>query len=175
MNQCWMNWGRGFCCSITKKRYYTKSYAKLYDYANVFLMKNKRAVVKIQYKIHVVETYFKRISISFDALWNGFISGCRRFIGVEGYHFKTLSNGVLLTIVTFDANNDIIPLAVCVCEVQCKDSKWFLELLKEHRGMLNDMVLTIMSDKWKRFNSGNWWSFSRVCHEILCKIYLWKF
>ncbi|KAH9697855.1 putative reverse transcriptase/RNA-dependent DNA polymerase [Citrus sinensis] len=159
-----------FSYSITKKRLYmakkgilkitdgdhTKSYAKLHDYANVFHMKNKRAVVKIQYKTHVVETYFKRISINFDTLRNGFISGCRRFIGVEGYHFKTLSNGVLLTNVTFDANNDIIPLAVCVCEVQCKDSwKWLLKLLKEHPGMLNDMALTIISDKWKRFNSGN--------------------
>lgn len=87
-----------FSCSTTKKRLYmakkrvlkivdsdyTKSYAKLHEYANILLMKNKRAMVKIQYETQGVEMYFKKIFVSFDALQNRFISGCRRFIGVDG-------------------------------------------------------------------------------------------
>ncbi|KAK9188109.1 hypothetical protein WN944_019508 [Citrus x changshan-huyou] len=153
-----------FSCSTTKKRLYmakkrvlkiadsdyTKSYAKLHDYANVLLIKNKRAMVKIQYETQGVETYFKMIFISFDSLQNGFIRGCRRFIGVDGCHLKTSFGGILLTAVTLDANNGIFPLAVCICEVECKDSwKWFLELLKEHLGIVNEMALTIMSDRQK--------------------------
>ncbi|KAH9770952.1 SWIM-type domain-containing protein [Citrus sinensis] len=153
-----------FSCSTTKKRLYmakkrvlkiadsdyTKSYAKLHDYANVLLIKNKRAMVKIQYETQGIETYFKRIFISFDSIQNGFIRGCRRFIGVDGCHLKTSFSGILLTVVTLDADNGIFPLAVCICEVECKDSwKWFLELLKEHLGIVNEMALTIMSDRQK--------------------------
>ena len=107
----------------------------LINYANVLLIKNKGQGVK---------TYYKRIFIISDALNNGFISGCRRFIGVDGWHLKTSFSDILLTAITLNANNDIFWLAFCICDVEYKDSwKWFLDLLKEHLG--------------------NWWSFSQVC------------
>ncbi|KAK9184652.1 hypothetical protein WN943_025003 [Citrus x changshan-huyou] len=153
-----------FNTSTTKKRLYrakkqvlhiadndfAKSYARLHDYGNIILTKNKGATVKIQQELQGTQAIFKRIFVSYDALRNGFMQGCRRFIGVDGCHLKTSFGGVLLSAVSLDANNGIFPLAFCICEVECKDSwLWFLGLLKEHMNIQNEMALTIMSDRQK--------------------------
>lgn len=67
--------------------------------------------------------------MSFKAQRVGFMRGCRRFIGLDGAHLKSIYGGVLLSAVTMDANNGIFPLAVAVCEGENRDSwTWFLQL-----------------------------------------------
>ncbi|KAH9696873.1 SWIM-type domain-containing protein [Citrus sinensis] len=170
-----------FNTSTTKKRLYRakkqvlqiadndfakSSYARLHDYGNIILTKNKGATVKIQQELQGTQAIFKRIFVSYDALRNGFMQGCRRFIGVDGCHLKTSFGGVLLSAVSLDANNGIFPLAFCICEVECKDSwLWFLGLLKEHMNIQNEMALTIMSDRQKEFR-GLFWKAVRATNRV---------
>ncbi|KAL9429088.1 hypothetical protein AB3S75_030989 [Citrus x aurantiifolia] len=129
---------------------YINSYALLNDYANVLLMTNNDATVKISQELVGNENKFKRIFISFRAQQQGFMKGCRGFIGLDGCHLKTSFGGILISAVALDANNGIFPLAVCICEVESRESwTWFLELFKEHMDIHNDMAVTFMSDRQK--------------------------
>ncbi|KAH9681294.1 SWIM-type domain-containing protein [Citrus sinensis] len=129
---------------------YINSYALLNDYANVLLMTNNDATVKISQELVGNENKFKRIFISFRAQQQGFMKGCRGFIGLDGCHLKTSFGGILISAVALDANNGIFPLAVCICEGESRESwTWFLELFKEHMDIHNDMVVSFMSDRQK--------------------------
>ncbi|KAL9422372.1 hypothetical protein AB3S75_034609 [Citrus x aurantiifolia] len=129
---------------------YINSYALLNDYANVLLMTNNDATVKISQELVGNENKFKRIFISFKAQQQGFMKGCRGFIGLDGCHLKTSSGGILISVVALDANNGVFPLAVCICEVESRESwTWFLELFKEHMDIHNDMAISFMSDRQK--------------------------
>ncbi|KAK9196561.1 hypothetical protein WN943_004690 [Citrus x changshan-huyou] len=127
---------------------YINSYALLNDYANVLLMTNNDATVKINQELVGNENKFKRIFISFKAQQQGFMKGCRGFIGLDGCHLKTSFGGILIFVVALDANNGVFPLAVCICEVESRESwTWFLELFKEHMDIHNDMAISFMSDR----------------------------
>ena len=72
----------------------------------------------------------------------GFLDGCRPFIGLDGCHLKGLDGGLLLTAISRDANNGMFPLAIAWVEAETKSSwKWFLEGLVRDIG---DRYLTIM-------------------------------
>ncbi|KAK9214459.1 hypothetical protein WN944_006451 [Citrus x changshan-huyou] len=129
---------------------YINSYALLNDYANVLLMTNNDAIVKISQELVGKENKFKRIFISFKAQQQGFMKGCRGFIGLDGCHLKTSFGGILISAIALDANNGVFPLAVCICEVESRESwTWFLELFKEHMDIHNDMAISFMSDRQK--------------------------
>ncbi|TXG66492.1 hypothetical protein EZV62_007767 [Acer yangbiense] len=59
-----------------------------------------------------------RLFLSFQAQKQGFLEGCRPFIGLDGCHLKGPCGGVLLSAVALDANSGIFPLVVCICFVQ---------------------------------------------------------
>ena len=93
---------------------------------------------------------FRRFFVSFEAQKLGFLNGCRPFIGVDGCHLKGPYEGVLLSVVCLDANNDIFPLAVAICEGENADSwGWFLNALHHFMGPLDDRPITFMLDRQK--------------------------
>ncbi|KAK2659995.1 hypothetical protein Ddye_006528 [Dipteronia dyeriana] len=61
-------------------------------------------------------TTFQRFFPRFEAQKNGFIEGCRLFIGIDGCHLKGLSGEVLLSAIALDANNGIFFNAFCIRE-----------------------------------------------------------
>ncbi|KAJ0025618.1 hypothetical protein Pint_07722 [Pistacia integerrima] len=72
----------------------------------------------------------------------------RHFIGIDGCHLKGHYGGVLLSVVSIDANSGIFPLAICVCEAENNDSwGFFLGLLHDFLGDLEHV--TFMSDRLK--------------------------
>lgn len=81
----------------------------------------------------------------------GFLQGCRPFLGMDGCHLKGLYGCVLLTAITLDANLSIYPIAVAIVECENKDSWSFFiyHLLKSIGGNLNEKPWTIMSDYQK--------------------------
>ncbi|KAL0394980.1 UNVERIFIED_CONTAM: hypothetical protein Slati_4464200 [Sesamum latifolium] len=80
----------------------------------------------------------------------GFLSGCRPFIGVDGCHLKGPYGGVLLMAVGVDPNNNQFPLAYAVVMSENKDNwEWFLTLLKEDLNIVRDDAYTFISDKQK--------------------------
>lgn len=59
---------------------------------------------------------FEYFYLSFKAQIEGFIAGCRLYIGLDGYHLKGPYGGILLTNVALDANNMIFPLAIAIVD-----------------------------------------------------------
>lgn len=54
----------------------------------------------------------------------------------------------MLLAVTFDANSDIFPIAICICESKSTNSwKWFLQILFEYIGEQETRRITFMSDR----------------------------
>ncbi|TXG50735.1 hypothetical protein EZV62_023259 [Acer yangbiense] len=93
---------------------------------------------------------FQRFFLSFQAQKEGFMFGCRPFIGVDGCHLKGKFPGVLLSAIAIDANNGVFPVAICICEGESKDSwSWFIDNLYRHIGMEDNRRMTFMSDKQK--------------------------
>ncbi|XP_073050537.1 uncharacterized protein [Primulina eburnea] len=91
---------------------------------------------------------FKRFFVSFVAQREGFVNGCRPFIGVDGCVLKNPFGGQLLCAVTLDANSSIFPIAVMISEGENQDSwEYFLDCLHWHLG--DERYLTFMSDRQK--------------------------
>ncbi|KAL3538143.1 hypothetical protein ACH5RR_001509 [Cinchona calisaya] len=63
-----------------------------------------------------VEPRFLRLFISFKAQKDGFLKGCRPFIGFGGCYLKGPYGGTLLTVIALDGNNSLFPLAFVVAE-----------------------------------------------------------
>ena len=96
------------------------------------------------------KNYFKRFYVCLKGVKDGWLAGCRKFIGLDGCFLKTHCKGELLSAVGRDANNQIYPLAWAVVEVECKDSwKWFLEYLMQDIGLTDGLGVTLMSDQHK--------------------------
>ncbi|GAA0155538.1 hypothetical protein LIER_38109 [Lithospermum erythrorhizon] len=98
---------------------------------------------------------FQRWYICWKACIEGFKSGCRKLVGVDGCHLKTKRGGHLLVAVGIDPNNNIFPIAYGVDEVDNKKSwEWFMFHLSEDlrdNGEDDDGqdAWTFMSDKQK--------------------------
>ena len=65
---------------------------------------------------------------------DNFVS-CRPIIGLDGCFLKGKYGGELLSVVARDGNDQMIPLAYCVVEVENKEMwSWFLVLLVDDLG-----------------------------------------
>ncbi|XP_071909666.1 uncharacterized protein [Coffea arabica] len=113
---------------------------------------------------------FERLYICFAGVKQGFLTGCRQFIGVDGTFLKGLVGGVLLAAVGVDANNGIFPIAYAAAEGESKDSWcWFFKLLKEDLKIKKDYEWTIMSDKQKGLIEAYDMIFPNATHKFCVK------
>ncbi|XP_024636474.1 uncharacterized protein [Medicago truncatula] len=112
---------------------------------------------------------FSKFYFCFDGCKQGFLAGCRPFIGVDGCHLKTKFGGILLVDVGRDANDQYFPLAFGVVENETKETwRWFLTLLLEDIGnkrwvFISDQQKGLMSvfDEWS----------DRIEHRYLRHLY----
>lgn len=93
-----------------------KSYANIPRYIEALKQTNMRAFVKLKCQgLDITNPHcspqFERLFISFEAQANGYIKGCRPFIGVDGCFLKGPFKGELFTAVALDANSGIFPIA----------------------------------------------------------------
>jgi len=86
---------------------------------------------------------------------NNFVN-CRLIIGLDEGFLKGKYGGKLLLDVARDGNDQILPLAYCVVEVENKETwSWFLELLVNDLGGVQVCKgITFMSDQQKVSFSG---------------------
>ncbi|KAL0328025.1 UNVERIFIED_CONTAM: hypothetical protein Scaly_2235100 [Sesamum calycinum] len=76
---------------------------------------------------------FGKFYVCFNGLKQGFLSGCRPIVGVDGCHLKGPHGGVLLTAVGIDPNNACYPIAFAVVSVENRDAwEWFLRFCVRH-------------------------------------------
>ncbi|GKV41979.1 hypothetical protein SLEP1_g49442 [Rubroshorea leprosula] len=88
-------------------------YGKLWDYAAELRSKDPTATIIISASRPSTDLnhVFLMMYICFSAMKLGFVTGCRRVIGLDGAFLKGAFKGVLLVAVSRDANNQMYPLA----------------------------------------------------------------
>ncbi|XP_014523647.1 uncharacterized protein LOC106779942 [Vigna radiata var. radiata] len=129
---------------------FTKQYSRIFYYAHELLARNPGSTIKVKVEPYDGKTMFQRFYACLKACKDSFVS-CRPIIGLDGAFLKGRHHGELLTAVARDANDQILPLAYAIVEVEKKETwTWFLELLIEDLGG-SDMcsALIVMSDQQK--------------------------
>ena len=90
---------------------------------------NLGSTVKVKVENINGEVIFSRFYACLKACKDSFVA-CRLIIGVNGCFLKGKYGGKLLTTIGRDGNDQILPIAYAIVEVENKDSwKWFLKLL----------------------------------------------
>ncbi|XP_043718151.1 uncharacterized protein LOC122666107 [Telopea speciosissima] len=131
------------------------SYAMLPSYARLVVQTNPGSMFILQYEDRPMDIstkpVFKRCFVCYKACRDGFVNGCRKFVGLDGCHLKSRFGGVLLSAVAVDGNNSIFSLAFGVVEIENKSNwRFFLDCLHDALGdASDDNTLTFMSDNQK--------------------------
>ncbi|XP_078439280.1 uncharacterized protein LOC144709577 [Wolffia australiana] len=82
---------------------------------------------------------FKRLYLCFDSIARGFLEGCRRVIGLDGWFLKTELKGQLLSAVGKDGNNQMFPIAWAVVEGE-NQASWTWDLRELHIRQLSKTI-----------------------------------
>ena len=89
-------------------------------------------------------------NMCFKGVKDGWLSGCRKVIGIDGCFITHMCKGELLTAMGRDGNNQMYPIAWAVVDVENKNNWcWFLSLLVDDLQLDNGLGLTILSDSHK--------------------------
>nr|KAJ0198923.1 hypothetical protein LSAT_V11C600306500 [Lactuca sativa] len=126
-------------------------YAKIWDYANEILRSNPGSTCKVGVSVNLDGVnYFERFYVCFKALKDGWNTGCRRVIGLDGCFLKGQIKGEILIAIGRDANNHVYPIAWAVVNVENKENwTWFLQLLVDDLGVEDGRGLVVISDQHK--------------------------
>ncbi|RYR60969.1 hypothetical protein Ahy_A04g018061 [Arachis hypogaea] len=97
-------------------------YALLRDYAETLLKTNPGFTVKIGViLLPDREVMFEKMYVCLSGCKNGFRSGCRLLIGLDGAFLKTQIGGQILSAVAQDANHHIYVIAWAIVNVENKE------------------------------------------------------
>ncbi|XP_052728489.1 uncharacterized protein LOC128195289 [Vigna angularis] len=100
---------------------FKEQYKRIYDYGHELLRCNPGSTVQIKVDSHNGDSIFQRMYVCLKACKDSFIS-CRPIICLDGCFLKGYYKGELLTGVGRDPNDQMLPLAYAVVEVENKDS-----------------------------------------------------
>lgn len=104
-----------------------QQYGLLWRYAAEVVKTNPGTTIRIKTKPVGDDLKFKRVYMCWAALKQGFLSGCRPIIFLDGCHLKSAYGGILLCAVGIDGNNGMYPFAYAVVKKEKKDSwVWFI-------------------------------------------------
>jgi len=129
---------------------FKEQYKRIYDYAHELLKYNSGSTIKIKVENDNDEAIFQIFYSCLKACKDSFIF-CRPIIGLDGCFLKGKYGGELMSDVGRDGNDQLLPLAYAVVEVQNKETwTWFLELLIGDLGGIDVCgIMTFMSDQQK--------------------------
>jgi len=94
---------------------------RIYNYAHEILRSNLGSIAKVKVEGNEGDKYFARFYMCLQACKDSMIS-CRPFIGLDGCFLKHKYRGELLTAVGRDANDQMLPIACVVVEVENKET-----------------------------------------------------
>ncbi|KAL4280336.1 hypothetical protein GQ457_03G020480 [Hibiscus cannabinus] len=121
-----------------------KAAVREYEIKNKVDLKRKRTDCK---RVHAI--------CKEGACKNGYKSGCRPIISIDGCHLKGYFGGTFLAIVGVDANDNIYPIAYVVVEAESQSSwNWFMSLLAVDLEIESNHNVTFISDKQKMILEG---------------------
>ncbi|XP_057740524.1 uncharacterized protein LOC130957697 [Arachis stenosperma] len=140
---------------------FREQYKRIYDYGQELMRANPGSSVRIQVQrspdldneapasSRTSYCIFQRIYVCLEACKQSF-QHCRDFIGLDGCFLKTPQGGQMLTAIGWDPNDQMLPIAYAVVEVETKDSwTWFLSHLASDVGLEKMGRATFMSDQQK--------------------------
>ncbi|XP_059635755.1 uncharacterized protein LOC132277932 [Cornus florida] len=107
---------------------YSKQFGRTRDYCALILETNRRIVANVKTIPYSDDgTSFYRLFYSLEAMWKGFLEGCRPLIGLDGCFLKGPYGGHLLCAVGRDG---FYPIAIGCVKAECKDYwEWLLDEL----------------------------------------------
>ncbi|KAG8363744.1 hypothetical protein BUALT_Bualt19G0054100 [Buddleja alternifolia] len=128
-----------------------KQYELLWDYCETVRAKNPGSQILLRMKEGAEPPVFDKMYFSLTAMKNGFLAGCRPIIQLDGCFLKTLFGGQLLVAVGRDGNDNMVPIALAVVQVENLENwKWFLSVMLEDIGGLDQSHRwTFITDRQK--------------------------
>ncbi|GKV38096.1 hypothetical protein SLEP1_g46042 [Rubroshorea leprosula] len=145
-----------------------KEYSKLFDYRREILTRNPTSTVEIYAERPTPDSnpIFIRFYVCFAALREGFLTGCRPIIGLDGAFLKGPTKGQLLSAVARDPNNQMYPVAWAIVECERTDNwTWFLKLLGADLMIGDGENFTFLSDQQKGLINAIQSLFPRAAHR----------
>ncbi|GJR35588.1 transposase, MuDR, MULE transposase domain protein [Tanacetum coccineum] len=121
-----------------------ESFAQLPYYCHNLILASEGTVTHIETD---AEGRFKLLYVGFGVAIRGFLTLMRPLIIIDGAYLKGTYEGTNLLAVGIDDNNQIVPIATCVCQGGESTEAWsfFLSKVKESIGVVQDM--TVISDQ----------------------------
>ncbi|XP_047266584.1 uncharacterized protein LOC107868353 [Capsicum annuum] len=150
-------------------------FSKLLDYADMIKRSNPGTSCWVRSDNETVpgKHILKYFYVCFAALKNGWLEGCRKIIGLDGYFLKGACKGELLVAVGKNGNQQMYPIAWAVVDQETKHSwSWFLSYLIQDLQLGDGDGITIMSDMQKGLESAVRELLSRV-ERRMCARHIW--
>ncbi|KAK4380800.1 hypothetical protein Sango_3029500 [Sesamum angolense] len=127
-----------------------QQYARLYDYCATVCKHNSGSSMILKVDRCLNPPVLQRMYVCFGGLKEGFLDGCRPFIGLDGCFLKGMHKGQLLSAIGRDGNDNIYPIAMAYVEIEKHDSwEWFLNLLLRDIGSHDERGWAFISDRQK--------------------------
>ncbi|XP_060183285.1 uncharacterized protein LOC132613276 [Lycium barbarum] len=130
-----------------------EEFKRILDYRDELLRTNPGSTCVVRLSEEIFEGGVKRFQsfyICFDAMKKAFKAGCRRAIELDGCFLKGVSKGQILVAVCKDGNNQMLPLAWAVVEVENTFTwRWFVNILRHDLELGDGTGLTTLSDMQK--------------------------
>ncbi|KAL0386098.1 UNVERIFIED_CONTAM: hypothetical protein Sradi_3004100 [Sesamum radiatum] len=125
-------------------------YKKLRDYCETVRAKNQRSKIILRRQEGSNPAVFDRLYYNLIALELGFLEGCRPIIGLDGCFLQTVYQRQLLVAVGRDGNDNMIPIALAVVQLENRDNwSWFISEWLEDIGALGTDRWSFISDRQK--------------------------
>ncbi|KAH0639585.1 hypothetical protein KY285_036171 [Solanum tuberosum] len=132
---------------------HVEEFKRILDYRDELLKTNPGSTCVVRLSEETFESgrkMFQSFYICFDALKKAFKAGARRCIGFDGCFLKGVSKGQLLVAICKDGNNQMLPLAWAVVEVENTFTwKWFIKPVRHDLELGDGTELTTIIDMQK--------------------------
>ncbi|XP_051146993.1 uncharacterized protein LOC127262384 [Andrographis paniculata] len=149
-----------------------EQYGKLWDYVEALRQSNPGSTIFMQLKGEFLNGRhrFSKYYICLKSLVRGFQSGCQPIIGVDGCHLKGHCQGILLTAIGIDPNNELFSLAYAVVRSETREAwKWFFTFLRKDLNIEHEVGFKGLAYKrliWMAANASTIPDFEEVMKEI---------
>ncbi|XP_070011813.1 uncharacterized protein [Nicotiana sylvestris] len=127
-------------------------FARLCDYTDIIIQTYPGSIclVKTDRNSEPGKNLFKYFYDCFDALKKGWLEGCRKIIGFDGYFLKGACKGELLVAIGKNENQQMYPIVWPVIDNESKTCRsWFINNLISDLELGDGARLTVMSNMHK--------------------------